>query len=108
MMQRTQLPIAALPAWAKLNDVAFLDTCCTDLGGGKGFGITISRALSSKDVSDLPTLLIVPQDLILSGDAIEEHLKVDQHFRQLVEVAGGSVSGVRLEPCLRPLVLEVW
>ncbi|RDW62847.1 hypothetical protein BP5796_11149 [Coleophoma crateriformis] len=93
-MHRTTLPITALPAWAKLNDVDFLDTCVTDLGtsrtaAAKGFGITTSRSLSSRDVSDLPTLLIIPRDLVLSAEAVEEHAKADQHFREVLERVGG-------------------
>lgn len=90
-MQREYLPITALPAWSKLNDVNFLDIKVQDLGGTKGFGLVTERALSSKDTFDIPTLLLVPRDLILSAEAIEEHAKVDQHFRQLLDAAGGKV-----------------
>jgi len=93
-MQREQLPIAALPAWSKLNDVNFLDIKVKDLGGSKGFGLVAERALSSEDTFDIPTLLIIPHDLILSAEAIEEHAKVDQHFRQLLDVAGGKVGSL--------------
>ncbi|KUJ18403.1 SET domain-containing protein [Mollisia scopiformis] len=89
-MQRLQLPINALPAWAKLNDVNFLDISVHDLGSEKGYGLVTSRALSSEDVFDVPTLLIVPHDLILSAEAVEEHAKVDAHFKQLLEVFGGK------------------
>lgn len=91
-MRRTQLPITALPAWSKLNDASFIDISVKDLGDTKGFGLATERALSSKETFDVPTLLIVPYDLILSAEAIEEHAKVDQHFKQLLDVAGGKVS----------------
>jgi hypothetical protein len=90
-MRRAELPITALPAWSKLNDVNFLDIDVNDLGGSKGFGLATERALSSKDTFDTPTLLIIPHDLILSAEAIEEHGKVDKHFKQLLDVAGGKV-----------------
>jgi hypothetical protein len=90
-MQRQILPITALPAWSKLNDVNFLDITVQDLGS-KGYGLVTSRALSSEDIFDVPTLLIVPHDLILGSVAVEEHAKVDPHFRQLLEVFGGKVS----------------
>jgi hypothetical protein len=91
-MYREQLPITALPAWSKLNEVSFLDIKVQDLGGSKGFGLVTERNLSSKDTFDIPTLLIIPNDLILSAEAVKEHGKVDQHFRQLLDAAGGKVS----------------
>lgn len=89
-MRRSTLPIAALPAWCKLNDVTFIDTDVTDQGS-KGYGLTLQRKLSSRDTFDTPTLLIVPNELVLSAEAIEEHAKVDHHFCQLLDVAGGKV-----------------
>ena len=64
-MRREQLPIAALPAWSKLNDVSFIDISIQDFRDSKGSGLITSRALSSKDTYDIPTLLIIPHDLIL-------------------------------------------
>ena len=90
-MRRAQLPITALPAWSKLNDVSFLDISVQDLGGAKGFGLATEKVLSSKDTFDVPTLLSIPRDQILSAEGIEEHAKVDQHFKQLLEAAGGKV-----------------
>jgi hypothetical protein len=90
-MRRAQLPIEALPAWCKLNDVTFLDTTVKNLGA-KGFGLVTERTLSSKDVFDSPTLLLIPNDLVLSAEAVEEHGKVDHHFKQLIDAAGGKVS----------------
>jgi hypothetical protein len=90
-MHPEELPITALPAWSKLNDVHFLDISVQNLGGSKGFGLLTDRPLSSQDTFDIPTLLTIPHDLILSAEFIEEHAKVDQHFRQLLELAGGKV-----------------
>ena len=90
-MRPDLLPITALPAWAKLNDVNFLDIKVQNLGDSKGYGLAADRRLSSEDTFDIPTLLIIPHDLVLSAEAIEEHGKVDQHFRQLLDVAGGKV-----------------
>jgi hypothetical protein len=90
-MRRAQLPISALPVWSKLNDVSFLDIDVRVLGA-KGYGLATERALTSKEETfDIPALLLVPQDLILSREAIKEHAKVDHHFRQLLNVAGGKV-----------------
>ncbi|TVY82333.1 SET domain-containing protein [Lachnellula suecica] len=89
-MRREHLPTAALPAWSKLNDVSFIDISVQDLGDAKGSGLVTSRALSSKDTYDIPTLLTIPHDLVLSAEAIEEHAKVDLHFRELLAAAGGK------------------
>lgn len=88
-MYRETIPITALPVWSKFNDVNFLDIHIQDLGA-KGFGILTSRLLNSIQTHDIPTLLMVPHDLILSAEAIEENKKVDGHFRQLIEVVGGT------------------
>ncbi len=90
-MQIPHLPISALPAWSKLNDVNFLDILVEDLGSSKGFGIVTSRALTSKDVFDAPTLLVVPNEFVLSREAVEEWTKVDGHLRELLDRAGGKV-----------------
>jgi hypothetical protein len=93
-MRRSQLPVTALPLWAKLNDVIFYDICVKDLGS-KGFGFTAERALSSETGNlDIPTLLHVPKELILSAEAVEEHAKTDKEFRELLDAAGGKVSKV--------------
>ena len=96
-MHRERLPISALPAWCKINNVSLFDVDVQDLGS-QGYGITTTRALSSssssssEERSDIPTVLLVPNDLVLSREFIDEHAKVDQHFRQLLDVAGGKVS----------------
>ena len=61
------------------------------MGGSKGFGLITERSLNSKETFDIPTLLTIPRDLILSGGAVEEHAKADGAFRQLIETAGGKV-----------------
>lgn len=90
-MRRTKLHISALPAWCKLNDVTFIDTTVKETEG-KGSGLVTERDLSSQDTFDTPALLLIPHDLILSAEAIEEHAKVDHHFRHLLDAAGGKVN----------------
>jgi hypothetical protein len=90
-MHPEELPISALPAWCKLSDVLFFDIEVKDLGNAKGFGLVTCRPLSSRDTFDIPTLLTIPHDLILSAEFLEEQAKVDSHFRQLLSVAGGKV-----------------
>jgi len=103
-MHKTQLPISALPAWCKLNDATFLDTSVQNLQG-RGFGIVTERTLSSEDTFDVPNLLLIPHDLILSAEAIEEHTKVDQHFHQLLDVAGGKVCSVHVLQHIRLILM---
>mgnify|MGYP003639028256 FL=1 len=50
-----------------------------------------SRDLNSKDVFDVPTLMIVPNELMLSAEAVEEWGKVDAHFKEVLEKVGGKV-----------------
>jgi hypothetical protein len=89
-MRRAELPITALPAWTKLNNVIFNDISVDDMEG-KGFGLLADRPLSSEDAFDIPVLLRVPKDLILSAGAVGEHARVDGEFRQLLAAAGGVV-----------------
>jgi hypothetical protein len=89
-MRRAELPITALPAWTKLNNVIFNDISVDDMEG-KGFGLLADRPLSSEDAFDIPVLLRVPKDLILSAEAVGEHARVDGEFRLLLAAAGGVV-----------------
>lgn len=91
-MQFAKLPVSALPFWCKLNDVSFLDTAVKDLGATRGFGLIAERALNSVETFDTPTLVLIPRDLVLSAEMIEEHSKVDHHFKELLDTAGGKVS----------------
>ncbi|KAH8811687.1 hypothetical protein F5884DRAFT_285271 [Xylogone sp. PMI_703] len=88
-MQRAKLPIAALPAWAKLNDVDFIDTSVYNLDG-KGFALRADRQLTSTTTApSSPTVLLnVPHDLALCAEKVEEHAKVDHHFRELLDAVG--------------------
>lgn len=94
-MRRTELSVSALPAWAKLNDVVFYDIGVKDIET-KGFGLVAERVLSSEEAFDVPALLRLPKDLVLSAETIQEHSKVDKHFRELLSAAGGVVGHV---PC---------
>jgi hypothetical protein len=90
-MYRETLPITALPAWSKLNDVSFIDIEVQELPESKGFGLVSSRNLSSEDTYDIPTLLEIPRDLVLSAEAVEEWAKADGNFKELLGAAGGKV-----------------
>lgn len=90
-MKRERLSIAALPAWCKLNNVSLQDVEIKDLGAS-GYGIVTNRTLSTEEETfDVPALLRIPNELVLHRGTIDEHTKVDGHFRELLEAAGGKV-----------------
>ncbi|RQM05351.1 hypothetical protein DH86_00001881, partial [Scytalidium sp. 3C] len=77
--------------WAKLNNVDFIDTSVYNLDG-KGFALRADRQLTSKNTFDIPTLLNIPHDLVLCAETIEEHAKIDHHFRELLDAAGHKIT----------------
>jgi hypothetical protein len=93
-MRREQLPITALHAYAKLNDISFRGIGVQDLEG-KGYGLAAEKPLDAEGSTEALTLLRIPHSLILCAEAVEEHAKFDQHFRQLLHVAGGKVIASR-------------
>jgi hypothetical protein len=90
-MHRTILPLSTLDAWSRLNDVTYLDCQTRKFEGARGMGLVTSKKLSSKHTFEKPTLLIIPHDLVLSAEAVEEYTKVDQYLKELLAVAGGKV-----------------
>jgi hypothetical protein len=91
-MHITALPTTALPAWCKLNNVSFHDVSIKELGSS-GNGIVTDRTLSSEqETFDIPALMMIANELILCRGFIEEHARVDSHFRELLTLAGGKVS----------------
>ncbi|RKF63578.1 SET domain-containing protein 8 [Erysiphe neolycopersici] len=88
-MNRQILPISALPAWAKLNNVAFKGAKVDYLGHSKCFGLIAENALVSKYADNVATLVVVPADIILSVKLVEEYAKLNYRFRELLGKAGG-------------------
>lgn len=88
------LPIEALPGWARLNGLEFLN-CKLDQTEDKGIGLVATQELSlaagDAGLDDDKPLLKVPRDMVLGADTIEDFAKVDQNFRQLLDVAGKQV-----------------
>ncbi|KAL7802116.1 hypothetical protein V8C44DRAFT_345893 [Trichoderma aethiopicum] len=84
-----QLPIEALPAWALLNNVDFINAEIRNIEG-KGFGLVAKHDITNEghDASAPEPVLRIPRDLVLSAEAVEEYAKVDQNFKQLLDVAG--------------------
>lgn len=79
--------------------MALLGTSVKNLGDERGFTLVADKPLSSAETSDLPTLLSIPSDLVLSAATVEEHAKVDGHFRELLDAAGGLVRHLAIRDC---------
>lgn len=94
-MKRTQLPITALHAYAKINDISFQNVRVHNIGS-KGYGLAAERPLNSENTLDSVSLLHIPHALVLCAEAVEEHAKFDQHFRQLLDVTGRKVTPITL------------
>ncbi|POS85727.1 hypothetical protein EPUL_000913 [Erysiphe pulchra] len=88
-MNRQILPISALPAWARFNNVAFQNTKVDCIDSIKCFGLITEKTLGSNCANNVSTLVIVPSDLVLSVKLVEEYAKLNYHFHQLLEKAGG-------------------
>lgn len=87
------LPIEDLPAWARLNDVQFVDVKVTNTAG-KGYGVVCDKDLNTTPddaTPDGPILLTIPHDLVLNGAAIDGYAKEDKHFKQLLDAVGHRV-----------------
>lgn len=112
MSSSSQLSIDAFPAWARLNDVDFTHVKLQETEG-KGFGLVAEKDLNEKekesgdgDAKDgkspsketATALVRIPHDLVLSAAAVEEYAKVDQNFRQLLEIAGHQVNIPSYDP----------
>ncbi|KAH8202841.1 hypothetical protein TruAng_003004 [Truncatella angustata] len=78
----------AFSQWCTYNDVQLLDiTLAADDEKGNHFQPT--RDLENEDDNiELPLLLTVPKDLVLSSEAIHQYAKVDKNFREIFSRAG--------------------
>lgn len=74
----------------KLNDAIPYNVKVQNLEG-KGYALTAAKDINSEITHDQPILLQIPQDLVLSATAIEEHAKSDKDFRELLTAGGGKV-----------------
>ncbi|UNI15830.1 hypothetical protein JDV02_002326 [Purpureocillium takamizusanense] len=87
MTSPPQLPLDAFPAWALLNDVTFSGVKLQQTKD-KGFGLVVDGDLGPSEGGNASPLMRIPQDLVLSAEAVDEYSKVDQSFKQLLETAG--------------------
>ncbi|KAI1632995.1 hypothetical protein F4809DRAFT_644891 [Biscogniauxia mediterranea] len=87
-MRRGHFPLSALPAWCVLNDVSFVDVEVADIDG-RGLGLVAERDLINEEGNvEIPTLLTIPKDLVLSAAGVEEYARENKDFRQLLNAAG--------------------
>ncbi|GJN86482.1 hypothetical protein PLIIFM63780_010063 [Purpureocillium lilacinum] len=86
MTSPSQLSPDAFPAWALLNDVVFSGVKLQQTED-RGFGLVADGDLGASGSNASP-LMRIPQDLVLSAEAVDEYSKVDQNFKQLLEAAG--------------------
>lgn len=94
MSPPSQLPLDAFPAWARLNDVVLAGARIRYVQG-KGSGLVADADLGASG-DGLNPVLIVPHDLVLSAEAVEEYAKVDQNFKQLLGAAGNETTRIRV------------
>ncbi|KAI0143944.1 SET domain-containing protein [Hypoxylon sp. NC0597] len=87
-MRRGRFSLDDLPAWCVLNDVTFVDVKVANING-RGYGLIADRDLANEDENvELPALLAVPKDLVLSTEGVEEYAKENKDFRLLLNIAG--------------------
>jgi hypothetical protein len=86
---RGQLPLRDLPAWCRLNNIAFNDVTVADIEG-RGLGL-IAEATINNENNELPALLTIPKDHVLSAAKIEDYAKENKDFCELLDAAGHQV-----------------
>lgn len=91
-MEREKLPVEAFPTWALLQNITFGDVVLHDVPD-KGMGLVATTNLSS-DADEPISVLQIPADVVLSGEAVEEYAKVDQNFKALLEAVGRQVQAL--------------
>jgi hypothetical protein len=102
MLNRYQLPIDALPAWAHLNGIKFHDSIGFEkLENGSGI---VAKVVKSDDNNseirkdeqqredrgedEVEILITVPPDMVLSLDLVHEYAKSDAYLREALEAIG--------------------
>ncbi|KAF6844857.1 set domain-containing protein [Colletotrichum musicola] len=104
-MASSQLPLETLSTWAMFNDVDLVDVEAREIPGC-GLGLISNKALSREEETfDIPTLLRIPHELVLSAEAVENYAKVDRNFRELLDAAGHK--STRHDICLFLLTQKV-
>lgn len=82
----------AFAQWCSYNDVQLLDIAlAADEEKGNHFK-AVRDLMNDDDNTELPLLLTVPKDMVLSAEAIHQYAKVDKNFRDIYNAAGHQVN----------------
>ncbi|OLN85540.1 SET domain-containing protein 8 [Colletotrichum chlorophyti] len=104
-MATSQLSVDTLSTWAMLNNVDLVDIEAREIPGC-GLGLVSNKDLSrEQETFDIPALLRIPHELVVSAEAVENYAKVDKNFRQLLDAAGHK--STRHDVCLFLLTQKV-
>ncbi|RMD44595.1 hypothetical protein DV735_g494, partial [Chaetothyriales sp. CBS 134920] len=95
-MKYPWLPLDQLSTWAVFNNVQLRGAAVTssiknELGNDKGGGLVATEKHESGDV-----LLVVPRDLVLSVEGIEQLAKADHRLRELLDATAALTQTPRL------------
>ena len=82
-----QLPEDAFVTWAELNNVSFHHAVPGAIAG-RGRALLANAELNKPSEDTDTILLTVPRDMILSLERVQEHVKVDQYFREFLDSLG--------------------
>ncbi|KAJ8122773.1 hypothetical protein ONZ43_g1115 [Nemania bipapillata] len=88
-MQRGRFPLAELPTWCMLNNITFAGVRVADIEG-RGLGLVAEKHLRREN-DELPALLTIPKELILSAATLDGYAKESKDFRELLDAAGRQV-----------------
>lgn len=80
------LDLAQTQEWARMSGISFSAASATRIPG-RGIGLTADR-----DLTAFAEVLSVPEDLVLSVDAIKQHAQFDSDFRELFDSLGASAT----------------
>lgn len=83
-MHSESLPISALSAWIKLNNIVLNGVTVSNIQDEKGLGVISYDG----NLDDGTPLMIVPHGMILSLENVWVFAKSDQHLREVLEAAG--------------------
>lgn len=90
-MRREDLPIDALPAWAKLNAVSLTGVTFHRLqtdDGDKGCAVVATEDRGESNESASEVLVSIPSDLVLSLESVRNYAKSDRYLREVLEAVG--------------------
>lgn len=92
MLDRSRLPVEALPTWARLNGIKFNDIGFEKLENGSGIVAKADKGYDAQGEGAENTgpviLMSVPPDMILSLDLVHDYAKSDPYLREVLEAMG--------------------